>query len=298
MPVASRRGDAPGRLRGPAATARALPASWPVVASCARAQPHTACREAAARQRRHARCGPHGAGGACLRDARAAAGWPAPRSVAAVAGGTPRCRRRPSGGAHTAPSRDRHGAGTVARRATQAPARQAAGALHPTAPLSDSDARSTRDPTRPAQPCSPHPGRNGRGRRARARDPRPGARPRPGTARGARSRSNRRGPADHRLVTSRPAPSEACFARLAGVAPIPASSGQTTRHRLSRGGDRQLNRALHTIVLHRRQHDPATRDYIAKRVAEGKSRRDATRLLKRYLARHLYRLLEQQPQMT
>jgi transposase len=88
--------------------------------------------------------------------------------------------------------------------------------------------------------------------------------------------------------------SEAAFARLAGVAPIPASSGQTQRHRLSRGGDRQLNRALHTIALHRRQHDPATRDYIARRIAEGKSRRDATRLLKRYLARHLYRLLEQQ----
>ena len=58
--------------------------------------------------------------------------------------------------------------------------------------------------------------------------------------------------------------SEACFARLAGVAPVPASSGQTTRHRLSRGGDRQLNRALHTVILHRRQHDPATRDYIAR----------------------------------
>jgi transposase len=93
--------------------------------------------------------------------------------------------------------------------------------------------------------------------------------------------------------------SEACFARLAGVAPVPASSGQTRRHRLSRGGDRQLNRALHTIVLHRRQHDPATREYITRRVTEGKSARDATRLLKRYLARHLYRLLEQQqPQMT
>jgi transposase len=87
--------------------------------------------------------------------------------------------------------------------------------------------------------------------------------------------------------------SEACFARLAGVAPVPASTGQTTRHRLSRGGDRQLNRALHTIVLHRRQHDPATKDYIARRVAEGKSSRDATRLLKRYLARHLYRVLDQ-----
>ena len=88
--------------------------------------------------------------------------------------------------------------------------------------------------------------------------------------------------------------SEACFARLAGVAPVPASSGKTTRHRLSRGGDRQLNRALHTIVLHRRQHDAATRGYIERRIAEGKTRRDATRLLKRYLARHLYRLLEQQ----
>jgi len=93
--------------------------------------------------------------------------------------------------------------------------------------------------------------------------------------------------------------SEACFARLAGVAPVPASSGQTQRHRLSRGGDRQLNRAVHTVVLHRRQHDPATKDYIAKRIAEGKSRRDATRLLKRYLARHLYRVLQQQePLMT
>jgi transposase len=56
--------------------------------------------------------------------------------------------------------------------------------------------------------------------------------------------------------------SEAAFARLAGVAPLPASSGQTVRHRLSRGGDRQLNRALHTIVLSRRQHDPATKRYM------------------------------------
>src|SRR5436190_2868893 len=62
--------------------------------------------------------------------------------------------------------------------------------------------------------------------------------------------------------------SVAAFARLAGVAPVPASSGQTRRHRLSRGGDRQLNRALHTIVLHRRQHDPATNNYIAQRIVE------------------------------
>ena len=92
--------------------------------------------------------------------------------------------------------------------------------------------------------------------------------------------------------------SEAAFARLAGVAPIPASSGQTTRHRLSRGGDRQLNRALHTVILHRRLHDPETRDYIERRVAEGKTSRDAVRLLKRYLARHLYRVLNQEALMT
>jgi transposase len=92
--------------------------------------------------------------------------------------------------------------------------------------------------------------------------------------------------------------SEACFARLAGVAPVPASSGQTIRHRLSRGGDRQLNRALHTVILHRRQHDPTTRAYIERRVAEGKSHREATRLLKRYLARHLYRRLQQTEPLT
>jgi transposase len=92
--------------------------------------------------------------------------------------------------------------------------------------------------------------------------------------------------------------SEACFARLAGVAPLPASSGQTTRHRLSRGGDRQLNRALHTIVLHRRQHDPATRDYIARHISDGKTSRDAVRLLKRYLARHLYRVMQNSTPLT
>jgi transposase len=92
--------------------------------------------------------------------------------------------------------------------------------------------------------------------------------------------------------------SEAAFARLAGCAPILASSGQTTRHRLSRGGDRQLNRALHTVILHRRLHDPATKDYIARRVSEGKTTRDAVRLLKRYLARHLYRVLNNQTPRT
>lgn len=89
--------------------------------------------------------------------------------------------------------------------------------------------------------------------------------------------------------------SEAAFARLGGVAPIPASSGRVVRHRLDRGGDRQLNRALHTIVLVRRQSDPQTRAYLARRISEGKSAREATRCLKRYVARHLFRLLEGLP---
>jgi transposase len=86
--------------------------------------------------------------------------------------------------------------------------------------------------------------------------------------------------------------SEAAFAQLAGAAPIPASSGQTRRHRLNRGGDRQLNRALHTIILSRLKYDPRTRDYLARATHQGKTRRDTIRSLKRYLARYLYRLLE------
>jgi transposase len=86
--------------------------------------------------------------------------------------------------------------------------------------------------------------------------------------------------------------SEAAFAMLAGASPIPASSGRTVRHRLNRGGDRQLNRALHTITLSRRTTHPATRDYIDRRTREGKTAREINRCLKRYLARHLYRLLE------
>lgn len=86
--------------------------------------------------------------------------------------------------------------------------------------------------------------------------------------------------------------SEACFARLAGTAPIPASSGKTIRHRLDRGGDRRLNRALHTIVLTQRRIDPQTQTYITRRTSEGKTTREAVRCLKRYLARSLYRQME------
>ena len=86
--------------------------------------------------------------------------------------------------------------------------------------------------------------------------------------------------------------SEAAFARLAGCAPIPASSGQTVRYRLDRGGDRRLNRALHMILVTRRRTHAPTIAYIERRIHEGKSRREAIRCLKRYLARNLYRLLE------
>ena len=86
--------------------------------------------------------------------------------------------------------------------------------------------------------------------------------------------------------------SDAAFAMLGGSAPIPASSGQTIRYRLNRAGDRQLNCALHTIVLTRLQHDPATRAYAARRLAEGKTPREIKCCLKRYLARHLFRILE------
>ncbi len=85
--------------------------------------------------------------------------------------------------------------------------------------------------------------------------------------------------------------SDAKFARLAGVAPIPASSGRRTRHRLDRGGNRQLNCALHRIaVTQGRCHAPA-REFLARKQAEGKSRMEALRCLKRHLARRVWRLL-------
>jgi transposase len=87
--------------------------------------------------------------------------------------------------------------------------------------------------------------------------------------------------------------SEAAFAALAGASPIPASSGQVTRHRLNRGGDRRLNRALHTVALVRLRDDPATRAYAARRRAEGKSPREIRRCVQRAIARQLFKLLQQ-----
>jgi transposase len=85
--------------------------------------------------------------------------------------------------------------------------------------------------------------------------------------------------------------SEAAFAHLCGSAPIPASSGRTQRHRLSRGGDRQANRALHMAVIVRMRRCPRTRAYVERRTAEGLSKPEIMRCLKRYLAREIYHSL-------
>jgi transposase len=82
------------------------------------------------------------------------------------------------------------------------------------------------------------------------------------------------------------------LARAAGVAPIPASSGNTQRHRLDHGGNRQINAALHRVIVTRARCHQPTRDYIARRLAEGNSTREAIRCLKRYLARRAWRLLQ------
>lgn len=84
---------------------------------------------------------------------------------------------------------------------------------------------------------------------------------------------------------------EAAFAALAGVNPIPASSGNTVRHRLNRGGDRSLNSALHMIAVSKMTHDADTRKYVAKRRAESRTNREIRRCIKRYLARRIYRIL-------
>jgi transposase len=84
---------------------------------------------------------------------------------------------------------------------------------------------------------------------------------------------------------------EAAFASLAGVNPIPASSGNTVRHRLNRGGDRSLNSALHMVAVTKMTHDAKTREYAGKRRAQGRTNKEIRRCIKRYLARHIYRTL-------
>jgi transposase len=92
--------------------------------------------------------------------------------------------------------------------------------------------------------------------------------------------------------------SEAAFAQMAGVAPVPASSGQITRYRLNRCGDRHLNCALHQIVLARIFHHDETKAYYARRRTDGRTPKEIKRCLKRYLARRIFRLLEASPMAT
>ena len=91
--------------------------------------------------------------------------------------------------------------------------------------------------------------------------------------------------------------SEASFASLCGVNPIPASSGKTNRHRLNRGGDRQANAALHRIVVVRLRYDPRTQEYMQRRTEEGMSKSEVIRCLKRYVAREVYSVIQKPAQL-
>lgn len=86
--------------------------------------------------------------------------------------------------------------------------------------------------------------------------------------------------------------SEAAFAHLCGVAPLEASSGKTRRHRLNRGGNRQANSALYRVVITRMASHPPTRNYVARRRADGKSTGEIIRILKRYVAREAFKHLQ------
>jgi transposase len=92
--------------------------------------------------------------------------------------------------------------------------------------------------------------------------------------------------------------SEASFAALCGVSPVEASSGQAQRRRLNRGGDRQANCALYSIVLSRLRWEARSRNYVQRRIAEGKTHREAIRCLKRYVAREIYQLIKPRPERT
>ncbi|MFE6692227.1 IS3 family transposase [Streptomyces sp. NPDC057743] len=92
--------------------------------------------------------------------------------------------------------------------------------------------------------------------------------------------------------------SQAAFAKLAGVCPVPASSGKTDRHRLNRGGHRQLNSALYRVVIVRMRFHQPTIDYVARRTTEGKTKKEIIRCLKRYLAREIYQMIKANPHPT
>ena len=92
--------------------------------------------------------------------------------------------------------------------------------------------------------------------------------------------------------------SEAFFAMLCGVAPVPVSSGMTYRHRLNRGGDRQANSAIHIIAIGRLRTDERTKEYIARKMSEGHTKMEAIRCLKRYIAREVYYVIKRQSELV
>ena len=128
----------------------------------------------------------------------------------------------------------------------------------------------------------------------------------PGLSRRCASLSTRRAPPHPRALTDHQTlereiagadrfSSDAKLARAAGVAPIPVSSGKTNRHRPDRGGNRQINATLHRIAVTRLRCHPETRDYVARKRAEGKSTKEAIRCVKRHLARRIWHLLQPPP---
>ena len=92
--------------------------------------------------------------------------------------------------------------------------------------------------------------------------------------------------------------SEASFAMLCGVAPVPVSSGMTYRHRLNRGGDRQANSAIHIIAIGRLRTDERTKEYVTKKMSEGHTEMEAIRCLKRYIAREVYYVIKRQSELA
>jgi transposase len=148
-------------------------------------------------------------------------------------------------------------------------------------------------PLHPAEPGAPLRVARGRGRGSqRADDP---VRHQRSRRRCSTSRAWGRSPPARCSSPSATIPkrlrSEESFAHLCGAAPLDASSGKQQRHRLNRGGDRQANCALHTIAVVRMSHDETTRTYIARRIADGKTKREAIRCLERYIARDIHRIL-------
>jgi transposase len=195
--------------------------------------------------------------------------------------------------AQPAPSVERDGTDRAARAHRRRHRQAARAARHLDARASERRRRRARRVRRHARP---------RGALTRAGDRRQtlragAGRTRPLARQHAPRRARDRTDLSRQAVRLRPArfKHEAAFARCNGTAPVPASSGKTIRHRLSRGGDRQVNNAIHTIALTRAKHQPETRAYLDRRISEGTTKREAMRALKRHISRDLFKRLAEVP---